>query len=68
MKTPIKKIGAAVLAASFLVSLFTGGCSRSSKNAVKDESGLVLSGKMPDKLPDGMSWYDFAENTELFDR
>ena len=68
MKTPIKKIGAAVLAASFLVSLFAGGCSRSSKNAVKDESGLVLSGKMPDKLPDGMFWYDFAENTELFDR
>ena len=67
MKRPIKKIGAALLAASFLVSLFTCGCSRSSKNAIKDESGLVLSGKMPEKLPDGMSWYDFAEDTSLFD-
>lgn len=67
MRIPIKRIGSAVLAASFLVSLFTCGCSRSSKNAIKDESGLVLSGKMPDKLPDGMSWYDFAEDTALFD-
>lgn len=67
MRIPIKRIGAAVLAASFLVSIFTCGCSRSSKNAIKDESGLVLSGKMPDKLPDGMSWYDFAEDTALFD-
>ena len=67
MRIPIKRIGAAVMAASFLVSIFTCGCSRSSKNAIKDESGLVLSGKMPDKLPDGMSWYDFAEDTALFD-
>lgn len=67
MKTPIKKIGAAVLAASFLVSLFTGGCSRTSKNAIKDESGLLLSGKMPDELPDGLSWYDFTEDTAITD-
>ena len=67
MKRPIKKIGAAVLAASFLVSLFTGGCSRTSKNAIKDESGLVLSGKMPDELPDGLSWYDFTEDTAITD-
>ena len=67
MKRPIKKIGAALLAASFLVSIFTCGCSRSSNNAIKDESGLVLSGKMPERLPDGMSWYDFAEDTSIFD-
>ena len=67
MKIPIKKIGAALMAASFFVSVFACGCTDKKKNALKDESGLVLSGKMPDKLPDGLSWYDFAEDTAIFD-
>ena len=68
MKRPVKKIGAAVLAAMFLCSFLISGCrKRSESNAVKDESGLVLSGKMPDMLPDGMSWYDFSESTDIFD-
>ena len=67
MKRPIKKIGAALMAASLFVSVFACGCTDKSKNALKDESGLVLSGKMPDKLPDDMSWYDFAEDTAIFD-
>ena len=67
MKRPIKKMGAALMAASFFVSVFACGCTDKKKNALKDESGLVLSGKMPDKLPDGLSWYDFAEDTAIFD-
>ena len=67
MKRPIKKMGAALMAASFCVSVFACGCTDKKKNALKDESGLVLSGKMPDKLPDGLSWYDFAEDTAIFD-
>jgi ABC-type glycerol-3-phosphate transport system substrate-binding protein len=67
MKIPIKKLGAALMAASFFVSVFACGCTDKKKNALKDESGLVLSGKMPDKLPDGLSWYDFAEDTAIFD-
>ena len=67
MKIPIKKMGAALMAASFFVSVFACGCTDKKKNALKDESGLVLSGKMPDKLPDGLSWYDFAEDTAIFD-
>ena len=60
-------MGAALMAASFFVSVFACGCTDKKKNALKDESGLVLSGKMPDKLPDGLSWYDFAEDTAIFD-
>lgn len=67
MKRPIKKMGAALMAASLFVSVFACGCTDKKKNALKDESGLVLSGKMPDKLPDGLSWYDFAEDTAIFD-
>ena len=68
MKRPIKKIGAAVLAAAFFCSFFVSGCQKSSdSNAIKDESGLVLSGRMPEKLPEGMSWYDFSESTAVFD-
>lgn len=67
MKRPIKKIGAALMAASLFVSVFACGCTDKKKNALEDESGLVLSGKMPDKLPDGLSWYDFAEDTAIFD-
>lgn len=67
MKKPIKKIGTALLAASLFVSVLACGCSNKSKNALVDESGLVLSGKMPDKLPEGLSWYDFAEDTAIFD-
>jgi len=55
------------MAASLFVSVFACGCTDKKKNALKDESGLVLSGKMPDKLPDGLSWYDFAEDTAIFD-
>ena len=68
MKRPIKKIGPALLAAALLFSVFACGCTvKSGKNGIKDESGLTLSGKMPDKLPDGLSWYDFAEDTAIFD-
>jgi ABC-type glycerol-3-phosphate transport system substrate-binding protein len=67
MKRPIKKIGAALMAASLFASVFACGCTDKKKTALKDESGLVLSGKMPDKLPDGLSWYDFAEDTAIFD-
>ena len=68
MKTPIKKIGAAVLAASLSFSFLACGCTgKAGKSNIEDESGLVLSGKMPDKLPDGLSWYDFKEDTGIFD-
>ena len=68
MKIPIKKMGSVILAAALLFSVFTCGCTvKSGKNGIKDESGLTLSGKMPDKLPDGMSWYDFKEETGIFD-
>ena len=68
MRRPIKKIGFAVLAGLFLLAFMTCGCTnKPDSNVIKDESGLVLSGKMPDKLPDGMSWYDFREDSEVFD-
>jgi len=68
MKRPIKKIGSAILAGLFLVSFMVSGCSVSSEsNVIKDESGMVLSGRMPDKLPEGLSWYDFHEDTKIFD-
>lgn len=57
-----------MMAAVVSVSVFAGGCTdKKGKNELTDESGLVLSGKMPDKLPDGLSWYDFAEDTAVFD-
>ena len=56
------------MAASLSFSFFACGCtSKSGKNKMQDESGLILSGKMPDKLPDGLSWYDFKEDTGIFD-
>lgn len=59
---------ASMMAAVVLVSVLAGGCTgKNGKNAIVDESGLVLSGKMPDKLPDGLSWYDFTEDTATFD-
>ena len=61
-------MGAALMAVSVLSSVFACGCADKKDNkALTDESGLVLSGKMPDKLPDGLSWYDFAEDTAIFD-
>ena len=61
-------MGSALLAAALLFSVFACGCAmKTGKNGIKDESGLTLSGKMPDKLPDGMSWYDFKEETSIFD-
>jgi len=67
MKRPIKKIGSAVMAGLFLVAYIACGCSINSESTViRDESGLELSGKMPDKLPDGLSWYDFKEDDEVF--
>ena len=49
-------------------SVLSGCKGRSGKNKdITDEAGLVLSGSMPDKLPDGISWYDFEENTDIFD-
>lgn len=57
--------------AALLLSAFIAGgacgCSKKKANEIKDESGLVLSGKMPDELPEGMSWYDFKEDTVIFD-
>ena len=68
MRRPIKKIGFAVLAGLFLLSYLSCGCTaKSDSNVIKDESGLVLSGKMPDKLPEGLSWYDFKEDSKVFD-
>lgn len=64
------KTGAAAVAALLLTAIIAGctcGCSKKKANEIKDESGLVLSGKMPDELPEGMSWYDFKEDTAIFD-
>ena len=55
---------AGVLLVPFLV---TGCAGRSGKEKPTDESGLELSGKMPDKLPDGLSWYNFSDDTGIFD-
>ena len=67
MKWPIKRFGAAVMAALFGVSMLAGGCTaKTGGSAIVDESGLVLSGKMPDELPEGMSWYDFKEDDGIF--
>ncbi len=68
MKWPIKKIGAAVLSAALLASYCITGCSfKKGKEEIVDESGLVLSGKMPDTLPEGLSWYDYKEDSAIFD-
>ena len=67
MRWPIKKFGAAVMAALFGVSMFATGCTaKTGGSAIVDESGLVLSGKMPDELPEGMNWYDFKEDDGIF--
>lgn len=59
---------ASIMTAVVLVSVLAGGCTdKKSKDVLTDESGIVLSGKMPDKLPDGLSWYDFTEDTAVFD-
>lgn len=59
---------ASLMAAVVFVSVFAGGCrDKNGKSSLVDESGLVLGGMMPDKLPDGLSWYDFTEDTALFD-
>ena len=64
----IKRTGAALLAALVLTSVLADGCTnKNGPKEIKDESGLVLSGTMPDKLPDGLSWYDFTEDTALFE-
>ena len=64
----IKKLGSGLMAASVLISALACGCTdKRANNAIVDESGLVLSGKMPDKLPDGLSWYDFTEDTAIFE-
>lgn len=68
MKRPIKKIGSAIMAGLFLVPFIACGCSVDrAGDEVRDESGLVLSGKMPDKLPEGLSWYDYKDDSEVFD-
>jgi hypothetical protein len=56
------------MAAVVFVSVLAGGCAyKKANSALVDESGLVLSGKMPDKLPEELSWYDFTEDTAIFD-
>ena len=61
-------LAASMMTAVVFVSALACGCTdKNSKNALTDESGLVLSGTMPDKLPDGLSWYDFTEDTAVFD-
>lgn len=67
MNKTITKIVSCLMAASVLMSVAATGCAKKDKNALLDESGLVLSGKMPDKLPEGLSWYDFSEDTAIFD-
>lgn len=47
------KTGAAAMAALLLTAVIAGcacGCSKKKANEIKDEYGLVLSGKMPDGL------------------
>lgn len=63
----VQKTVSCALAASILFTVAATGCTNKDKNAITDESGLVLSGKMPDKLPEGMSWYDFEEDRSIFD-
>ena len=64
----MKRIGAALMAALVLTPVFACGCTdNKGGNEIKDESGLVLSGAMPDKLPEGLSWYDFTEDTSIFE-
>ena len=59
---------ASVMTAVVFVSVLAGGCAdKKANSALVDESGLVLSGRMPDKLPDGLSWYDYTEDTAIFD-
>lgn len=68
MKNKSWSFTTSMMAFVILVSVLVGGCAdKNSRNAIVDESGLVLSGKMPDKLPDGLSWYDFTEDTAIFD-
>ncbi len=56
------------MAALVLTSVLADGCTNiNGPKEIKDESGLVLSGTMPDKLPDGLSWYDFTEDTTVFE-
>lgn len=69
MRTLIKKIGAAAMAGLvFSVGMMCGCSANNDSQAIKDESGLVLSGKMPETLPEGMSWYDFREESGIFDK
>ena len=64
----MKRTGAALMAALVLTPVFACGCTdNKGGNEIKDESGLVLSGAMPDKLPEGLSWYDFTEDTSIFE-
>ena len=68
MKTPVKKMGTAILAASLSFSFLVCGCTLGSgKNKAGDDSGIALSGRMPDELPEGISWYDFKEDKGIFD-
>ena len=64
----MKRTGAALMAALVLTPVFACGCTdNKGRNEIKDESGLVLSGTMLEKLPEGLSWYDFTEDTSVFD-
>ncbi|SCW45513.1 ABC-type glycerol-3-phosphate transport system, substrate-binding protein [Ruminococcaceae bacterium YRB3002] len=59
---------ASVMAAVVLFTALAGGCAdKNSSSALVDDSELFLSDRMPDKLPDGFSWYDFNEDTAIFD-
>ncbi len=69
MKRTVKKAGSALVVASLLLSFFATGCEKKKDNTViADDSELLLSDTMPDKLPDGLSWYDFTEDTAIFDK
>ena len=70
MYRPTIKLGAALLAVTVSATFFTCGCSKNNKGNDPDTSGPVieLSGTMPDKLPDGLSWYDFKEDKSVFEQ
>ncbi|MBO4636135.1 MAG: hypothetical protein J5685_03215 [Clostridiales bacterium] len=70
MTRPCIRCGSIFLAIALSGTFLISGCSGKKQDdtpAVMDEAGLVLSGVMPDTLPEGLSWYDFKEDTSLFD-
>lgn len=68
MRKIYMKTASALLAAAILGTIFACGCAGKNNKGTTatDGAGLELNGKMPEKLPDGLSWYDFKEDKEIF--